>query len=112
MENTREFVWRRLSESFSLLGHEVPGRAWFFILLAVLSVGVVYVVWMYSRDGHSIGWFWGAFLALLRLGVYAVLAVVFLLPAYQNWEETLQQSKVVVAIDVSGSMNKQDDPVV
>ncbi len=109
---TREFVLRRISEGLSLGGHEFPGNAWYFILGAILSVGVVYVIWMYVRDGHSIGWFWGAFLALLRLGVYGILAAVFLLPAWQNWEETRQQSKVVLAFDVSGSMSKQDDPVI
>ncbi|HKI33648.1 MAG TPA: hypothetical protein VKA46_17470 [Gemmataceae bacterium] len=112
MNENREFVWRRLTEGFSVGGHEVQGRAWLIVLLAILSVGVVYVIWMYVRDGHSIGWFWGTFLAALRLAVYGTLAVVFLLPAYQNWEETRQQSKVVVTFDVTGSMGKQDDPVV
>jgi hypothetical protein len=111
MNENREFVWRRLTDTFSLAGHEISGRAWLIILFAILTVGLVYVVWMYVRDGHSIGWFWGGFLALLRLGVYATLAVVFLLPAFQNWEETSQRSKVVLTFDVSGSMGKQDDPV-
>jgi hypothetical protein len=110
--HVKEFVLRRITEGLSLGGHEFSGNAWFLVLGLILTVGVVYVVWMYVRDGHSIGWFWGTFLALLRLSVYAVIAAVFLLPAYQNWEETRQQSKVVVAVDVSGSMTKRDDPVV
>jgi hypothetical protein len=108
----REFVLRRVTEGLSLGGHEFSGNAWYLILGVVLTIGVVYVVWMYVRDGHSIGWFWGSFLALLRLTVYAVLGFVFLLPAFQNWEETRQQSKVVLAFDVSRSMlDKMDDPV-
>ena len=101
----REFVLRRVTEGLSLGGHEFSGNAWYLILGAVLAVGVVYVIWMYVRDGHSIGWFWGAFLALLRLTVYAILGFVFLLPAWQNWEETRQQSKVVVTFDISRSPN-------
>jgi hypothetical protein len=108
----KEFVLRRISEGLSLGGHEFSGNAWYLVLGVILTIGVVYVVWMYVRDGHSIGWFWGTFLALLRLSVYAIIAFVFLLPAFQNWEETRQQSKVVVAVDVTGSMGKRDDPVV
>ncbi len=108
----REFVLRRITEGLSLGGHEFSGNAWYLILGVVLTIGFFYVVWMYVRDGHTIGWFWGTFLALLRLAVYAILGAVFLLPAYQNWEETRQQSKVVLAFDFSRSMlNKQDDPV-
>jgi hypothetical protein len=108
----KEFVWRRLHEGFTIAGHEVGGSAWIFILFVILTIGVVYVIWMYVRDGHSIGWFWSTFLAILRLGVYGIIATVFLLPAYQNWEESQQHSKVVVGVDVTGSMTKQDDPVV
>jgi hypothetical protein len=108
----KEFVWRRIQDGLSLGGHEFSGNAWFLVLGVILTIGVVYVVWMYVRDGHSIGWFWGTFLALLRLSVYAIVATVFLLPAYQNWEETQQHSKVVVAVDITNSMGKRDDPVV
>jgi hypothetical protein len=109
----REFVLRRVTEGLSLGGHEFSGNAWYLILGVILTIGLVYVVWMYVRDGHSIGWFWGTFLALLRLTVYAIIAAVFLLPAWQNWEETRQQSRVVLAFDISRSMlDKMDDPVV
>ena len=106
----REFVLRRITEGLSLGGHEFSGNAWYLILGVVLTIGFVYVVWMYVRDGHSIGWFWGTFLALLRLTVYAILGAVFLLPAYQNWEETKQQSKVVLAFDFSRSMKTPYGP--
>src|SRR5690348_10351268 len=107
--HSREFVWRRIEEGFNLGGREYPGWYWGPILIAILAVGLVYVVWMYVRDGHSIGWFWGSFLALLRLSVYGVIAAVFLLPAYQNWDSTKQTSRVVVAADVSASMGSRDD---
>jgi hypothetical protein len=116
-ENIREFVLRRLTLTFHADGtttfddrHALLG--WGFGLGVILVVALIYVVIMYVRDGHAIGWFWGTFLALSRLAVYAILATVFLLPGWQNWEETRQESKVVLGLDVSGSMNKQDDPVV
>src|SRR5262249_34186495 len=51
-----------------------------------------------------IGWAWATFLAALRVTVYALLALVFLLPALQTWEESRTESKVVMVFDVSGSM--------
>src|SRR5262249_36645432 len=43
--------------------------------------------------------------------VYAVLAFVFLLPAFQKREDTKQQSKVVAAFDFSESMDHKDAPL-
>ncbi len=116
MNDIKEFVLRRLTMTLHGDGSvSVDDRntaaTYLVTLLLVLAVGVIYVIWMYVRDGHSIGWFWGTFLAACRLTVYAILSFVFLLPAWQNWEETKQQSKVVVGFDVSRSMEKQDDPV-
>jgi len=115
-DNIREFVLRRLTLTWHgdgsvSLDDRNTAATFLVTLFVVLTVGVVYVIWMYVRDGHSMGWFWGTFLAALRLSVYAILSFVFLLPAWQNWEESRQQSKVVVAFDVSRSMEKQDDPV-
>ncbi len=106
---TSEYVARRLTESFNLFGREVEGTVWLWILVPLLLVGAIYVVWMYVRDGRSIGWFWGSFLAALRLTVYGILAAVFLLPALQNWEESKTQSKVVLGVDVSTSMTQTKD---
>src|SRR5262245_52998906 len=104
-----QFVSRRLTDSFNLLGKEVEGMVWLWILIPLLVVGAVYVVWMYVRDGRTIGWFWGSFLAALRLTVYAILAAVFLLPAIQNWEESKTHSKVVLGFDVSDSITRIKD---
>ena len=101
-----QFVWRRLTETVNFLGREFDGWIWIWILTPILLVGLVYVIWMYLRDGRSIGWWWASFLALLRLTVYAILATVFLLPAMQNWDETKTQSRVVLGVDVTPSMTR------
>ena len=38
-----------------------------------------------------------------------LLALIFLLPAWQNWEKSETRSKVVVLGDASGSMGTRDD---
>src|SRR5262249_3622980 len=61
------------------------------------------------HDSVSLGWAWAALLASLRLTAYAILALVFLLPAWQNWDKTESRSRVLVLFDVSGSMGTRDD---
>src|SRR5262249_27700253 len=56
-----------------------------------------------------LGWAWASFLGALRVTVFLLLALIFLLPAWQNWEKSETRSKVVVLSDVSGSMNTKDD---
>jgi hypothetical protein len=105
-----QFVFRRLEEALHLFGRESdPKWFWIFVLAVVLAAGFVYVVWMYKRDSQSVGWPWAAFLAGLRCTVYAILAAVFLLPAIQTWEKMQTRSKVVMTLDVSGSMGNKDD---
>ncbi len=105
-----QFVFRRLEEVLRLFGREVdPYWFWIPVLLLVVLAGFVYVGWMYKRDSQSVGWLWATFLAGLRCCVYAILALVFLLPAWQTWERTESHSKVVLAFDVSGSMSNKDD---
>src|SRR5262245_20468883 len=105
-----ELVWRRIEESVRWFGSELDGRVWFAVLVPVLLAGLFYVVWMYIRDSKAVGWYWASFLGLLRCTVYALLAVVFLLPARQSYDVVNSQSKVLAAIDVSGSMGERDDP--
>ncbi len=104
-----EFVFRRLREPISLFGLDLPPNVWLFVLFAVLIVGAIYVGIMYIRDSRGVGILWAGLLGLLRLGVYAAIAFVFLLPAKQNWQETSASSKVVVLFDVSQSMTTKDD---
>src|SRR5262249_28813682 len=51
---------------------------------------------------------WAVGLALTRAAVYGLLAFVFLLPAVQSWERVEKRSRVLLLIDVSGSMRTSD----
>src|SRR6266849_5793171 len=105
-----EFVFRRLEEALRVFGRETDAHwFWILVLLLVVVAGFTYVAWMYKRDSRSVSWTWASWLAVLRCCVYAILAIVFLLPAWQTWERTESRSKVVLAFDVSGSMGSKDD---
>src|SRR5262245_59580729 len=102
---TTEFVFRRLQDPIKVPGWpELSGWLWLPLLGVVLFLGLVYIIWMYSRDAHSIGWLPATLLGMLRATVYAILAWVFLLPAFQTWEETRNHSRVVLAFDASQSV--------
>ncbi len=105
-----EFVWQRLQEPFRLLGMEGPGLTWLVVLGVVLALALFYVGWMYIQDSRGVGIPWACLLGTLRLTVYALLAIVFLLPSNQHSTATETRSKVVVAIDVTGSMHVSDEP--
>ncbi len=107
----QELVWRRLSEPLTVRGHDFPSWIWLLILGAVLAVGFAYIVWMYVKDSRGVGPWWAIFLGTLRACVYAVLAIVFLLPAEQTWEETRVMGKVLVLVDTSPSMTKGIDDI-
>ncbi|HEY7422968.1 MAG TPA: VWA domain-containing protein [Gemmataceae bacterium] len=107
----QEFVLRRLSEPLTIGGHEFPWWVWPMILIAVLSAGFVYIVWMYVKDSRGVGPWWATFLGMLRTAVYLLLAGVFLLPAKQSWEETRVMGKALVLLDTSPSMTKVLDDV-
>jgi hypothetical protein len=104
-----QFVFRRLSEALRIGGKEVDARLWLAVLIPVLILGIAYVVWMYVRDSRSAGKGWAIFLGSLRILVYLLLALVFLLPAWQTWDRTENRSKVLLLLDVSGSMGSKDD---
>lgn len=105
----KEFVFRRLSEALRFGGKEVDGYFWLAIIIPILILGFIYVVWMYVRDSRSVGWRWATFLGALRSLVYIILALVFLLPGIQTWDRIETRSKVVLLIDVSGSMQNSKD---
>lgn len=104
-----EFVFRRLTETFKVFGRELDGRWWLLVLAVVLLVGVAFVVWMYAKDSRSVRWFWALPLATLRVCVYLVLALMFLMPARQGYERAEKRSRVVVVLDVSDSMAQLSD---
>src|SRR6266511_4908536 len=108
-KQTVDLVFRRLTEPIHLGGQEVSPFLWLALLIPILIVGKVYIVWMYRRDARTIGWVWASLLSMLRLSVYYILAAVFLLPALQTWEETKNQSRVVVVLDGSQSMTQTRD---
>lgn len=107
----QELVWRRLSEPLTVRGHDFPSWIWLLILGAVLVAGFAYIVWMYVKDSRGVGPWWAIVLGTLRACVYAILAVIFLLPAKQTWEETRVMGKVLVLADASASMTKVIDDI-
>jgi hypothetical protein len=104
-----EFVFRRLTETFKVFGRELDGRWWLLILAVVLFVGIAFVAWMYVKDSRTVRWFWALPLALLRITVYLLLALMFLMPARQGYERTEKRSRVIVLIDDSDSMAQISD---
>lgn len=82
---------------------------WWLILAPVLAVAFVYIVLMYKRDAQTIHPVLAAFLGLLRCCVYAILALVFLLPGWQYYNSYETPARILLLFDVSASMNHQDD---
>jgi hypothetical protein len=106
---TRQIVYRRLTEPIDFFSHELPAQLWVVILGLVLLAGFFYIGWMYLRDSRSVGPWWASLMGLLRASVYVLLAWVFLLRAEQTWDETQLASKVLVLFDTSASTGVIDD---
>lgn len=104
-----EIVFRRLSDPFPLVSPEAAATAWWALVIGVLVVGALFVAWMYSRDAKTCRWYVAVPLAILRICVYLLLAVAFLLPARQTWETTEKTSRVLVLLDVSPSVAQISD---
>lgn len=82
---------------------------WIVVLVPVLGIALFYVGMMYIRDARSIHPLWAMFLASCRVTVYGILALVFLLPGCQTFEESTTFSKVAMLGDVSLSMDTVDE---
>ena len=113
------FVWSNPLETTSAKDKLYDGLTWLFILIPVLIVGAVFIGWMYVRDMRSISWYYAVPLGLMRATVYPLLAYMFLLPSTKETGirkpriplELIRHSRVVVLLDVSGSMAEtKDDP--
>ena len=104
-----ETVYRRLVEPLMLGGSERNPMWWLAIIVPVAILGVFFVAAMYRRDCRSIKWFYALPLGLCRLTVYAILVYMFLLPAKQTWEVSEKRSRVLVVLDISGSMRQADN---
>ncbi len=84
--------------------------AWLAVTAGLLLLALATVYTLYARDRRAVGWK-AVPLALLRTGVFCLLAWAFLLPAVQVWEQTEKRSKVVIALDVSPSVAQTSDDV-
>ncbi len=82
--------------------------SWWYILVPFVAVGLIYVGLMYMRDAQSIHPVWAGFLGVLRCAVYTILAFVFLLPGCQHYDTNETHAKVLLLLDVSGSMTVVD----
>jgi hypothetical protein len=125
---TSESGFRRLRPDWIAPDERKPGPVedepyygvkWLVVLIPVLIVGALFIGWMYVRDMRTIRWYYALPLGLMRATVYGLLAYMFLLPAVKEtriWKprvppELIRHSRVVVLLDVSGSMlETKDDP--
>ena len=100
----RELVFRRLAEPFPGGPAEYAPALWVAATAAALVLAAVWVVHLYRRDARVLPWWLAVPLGVGRFAVYGLLAVAFLLPAYQTWERNEKRSKVVFVVDVSPSL--------
>ena len=109
IEKSRELIWRRFTDPFQILGWDMPSWFWGVVLGVVLVAAFFYVAWMYVKDSRGVGPWWATFLGLLRSAVYVILALVFLLPAWQEVEVSTNKSKVLILFDPTTSMTDTRD---
>ncbi len=109
IEKSRELIWRRFTDPFQILGWDMPSWFWGVVLGVVLVAAFFYVAWMYVKDSRGVGLWWATFLGLLRSAVYVILALVFLLPAWQEVETSTNKSKVLILFDPTASMTDTRD---
>lgn len=107
-----EFIWRRLEEPAEWFGQvlDLEPRWWLGIGLPVLVLACLLVLRGYAREGRTIGRGRAGILAGLRMLVYVVVFIVWLLPAMRPVETSQQPSRVLLLCDVSASMHVTDEP--
>ena len=104
-----ELIFRRVSDAFPFATPESNAYCWWVLVAGVLLVGAFFIGWMYRRDSRTCHWYVATPLAILRLAVYVLLAIAFLLPANQTWETVEKNSRVVILLDVSPSVSQISD---
>lgn len=97
-ESTGEFEFGRMHD-----------QTQFILGVIVLCALVVFTVFVYIKDSAELHWSIATLLAGLRLGAFAMLFWVWLQPQLRNVDEIKQNSRVVVMVDGSASMNNRDD---
>jgi hypothetical protein len=93
----RSFEWGRVQSPID----------WLLPLAATLLV-LVYVGWLYRRDGGELALPLRLVLAGLRMAVFVALLVVYLQPQWRNEIDQVQNSRVVLLADTSLSMGLHD----
>ncbi len=92
------------------LGRVVGFTLWQWLLLIAVCVGVVaWVVFLYLRDTVELGRGVAGVLILLRLGAWAGVLWIFLLPQYRVERQQEIPSRVLLLVDTSQSMAQRDE---
>lgn len=97
--------WRAWSEFWSTIEFGRDAKSgWVLAIggLALLSI------WLYRRDTRDFNLFWKIWLWTLRLATLALLLVVALIPQQRRSRTLSEPSRVVMLIDTSVSMSRQD----
>ncbi len=95
----------RTSFEFGRIRYETD---WALPLLAFAAL-VVYVIVIYRRDAVELGRLASVWLVGLRLLALAGLLVVYLQPQWRNERDAVQNSRVLVLVDTSLSMDADDN---
>src|SRR5262249_28859432 len=78
---------------FFLVGYTLrDALSWWLVLVPTLLLGLVYICVMYVRDCHTIHFALATLLGMLRMTVYCLLGVCFLLPGCQEFDTTITES--------------------
>ncbi len=94
--------WRTMLSTLEF-GRE--SKAWWIVGFVSLFLAAS---WLYRRDTRSLHPFWKVWLWSLRIAVIGALFIVALVPQVRKSEVKAQPSRVVILVDTSVSMSRQD----
>lgn len=92
-----EFTWMNLPESWQV-----------FVFVGIIVAIGMFVFWTYSRELKSCPFGLRITLGVLRFTVLFLLALVFLKPSISFRKEIVRQRNIVLAVDISSSMDIKD----
>lgn len=92
-----QFTWQRMPRSWGL-----------FVAIGLLAALVYGLVWLYRRDAHRLRPAVRAALILFRLGVAALLVIIYLGPSLTHTEHRVVPGVIVLLRDSSRSMSSLD----